>query len=408
MNPNGQGWLRKFADHKAEFLRSHSNLGGENADLHFYQILQPTGIIYGHPVQLVNSNYPRNSSWDNKGKMKVIFTEALIHGGYILGNFDGNLRKLITNFRKFYQIICPQIFEPKHRKGSDWDEFEYMIDRRLSITKFQDNNLISRYFHNSLLYTDAFFFGKWLSGSFEDHESLKKTKEKFMETVLKVIASAACSNNILEEEEKALFDVMLHSTYLSPELKNTAREFLSRKIELEDIDFSFLKDWLMRRYILELAVLMISSDKVVDNWEHTFLKRLANQLNLNSRELDEAIAAIQSFIIDHWTDLYYFQSSTPLYYIKGALAKRVEFFLRKNKDRLYQEILESKELIELLKKSRKEELTEVEKEKVRVQLKDILKTVPTFIIIALPFTFITLPLMIKLLPKSAFPTAFHD
>jgi hypothetical protein len=39
---------------------------------------------------------------------------------------------------------------------------------------------------------------------------------------------------------------------------------------------------------------------------------------------------------------------------------------------------------------------------------DILKTIPTFVIIALPGTFITLPLLIKLLPKSAFPSAFSE
>jgi hypothetical protein len=39
---------------------------------------------------------------------------------------------------------------------------------------------------------------------------------------------------------------------------------------------------------------------------------------------------------------------------------------------------------------------------------DILKTIPAFVIIALPFTFITLPTLLALLPKSAFPSSFQE
>jgi len=73
-----------------------------------------------------------------------------------------------------------------------------------------------------------------------------------------------------------------------------------------------------------------------------------------------------------------------------------------------QEINESKELVELLAKSRRESLTDKEKKIVKAQLLDILKLIPTFMIIALPFTFITFPILLKILPKSAFPTAFQE
>lgn len=44
----------------------------------------------------------------------------------------------------------------------------------------------------------------------------------------------------------------------------------------------------------------------------------------------------------------------------------------------------------------------------RVQLIDILKSIPAFVIIALPGSFLTLPILLKVLPKGAFPSGFQD
>ena len=63
--------------------------------------------------------------------------------------------------------------------------------------------------------------------------------------------------------------------------------------------------------------------------------------------------------------------------------------------------------MQLLAKSTKEDLTAEEQIKVRNQLIDILKILPTFVIIALPGSFLTLPLLMKILPESALPSAFQ-
>ena len=96
--------------------------------------------------------------------------------------------------------------------------------------------------------------------------------------------------------------------------------------------------------------------------------------------------------------------------LTGTSKERLEAikFINKNKDYVVQEVKESKELFYLLGKSRTNKLTEYEKGIVNEQLIDILKTIPAFVIIALPFTFITLPTLISLLPKNAFPSAFHE
>ena len=82
--------------------------------------------------------------------------------------------------------------------------------------------------------------------------------------------------------------------------------------------------------------------------------------------------------------------------------------VNKNKNAFIQEVEESKVLMNLIQKMTKERLSDEEKSIARAQLLDILKILPTFVIIALPGTFITLPLLLKMLPKSAFPSAFSE
>jgi hypothetical protein len=66
------------------------------------------------------------------------------------------------------------------------------------------------------------------------------------------------------------------------------------------------------------------------------------------------------------------------------------------------ELHENPEVVELLKRSRSEELTPEQKEKMRLALVQILKTIPTFLIISLPRKFLTLPVLLKILPKTLF------
>ncbi|MEM8901937.1 MAG: hypothetical protein AAGC85_27770 [Bacteroidota bacterium] len=65
--------------------------------------------------------------------------------------------------------------------------------------------------------------------------------------------------------------------------------------------------------------------------------------------------------------------------------------------------------MKLLAKSAKTELTPFEKEKVRAQLIDILKTIPAFALFMMPGGFLTLPILFRILPKQLlFPSSFID
>ena len=96
-----------------------------------------------------------------------------------------------------------------------------------------------------------------------------------------------------------------------------------------------------------------------------------------------------------------------------SLSKSVAIKIKKtvlaNRDKIYQEIHQTKELYQLMVKwSSGETLTPKEKAGVKSQLLDICKTVPAVAIFVLPFGSILLAILIKFLPFNILPTAFKD
>ena len=71
------------------------------------------------------------------------------------------------------------------------------------------------------------------------------------------------------------------------------------------------------------------------------------------------------------------------------------------------ELKESKELVSLIKKSTTTELTKKEKELVKDQFMDILKSVPSIGIFLLPGGALLLPLILKIVPD-LLPSSFKE
>lgn len=85
----------------------------------------------------------------------------------------------------------------------------------------------------------------------------------------------------------------------------------------------------------------------------------------------------------------------------------IKELLKKNKKRLAKELDQSKEAVALIKKSMHSNLSDEEKEKIKVQLLDICKAVPAFAVFMLPGGALLLPLLIKLIPD-ILPSAFRE
>ena len=85
----------------------------------------------------------------------------------------------------------------------------------------------------------------------------------------------------------------------------------------------------------------------------------------------------------------------------------IKELLQKNKKRLLQELKQSKEAMHLIRKSTHAKLSAEEKDKIKVQLLDICKSIPALAVFLLPGGALLLPLLIKLIPD-ILPSAFRD
>ena len=85
----------------------------------------------------------------------------------------------------------------------------------------------------------------------------------------------------------------------------------------------------------------------------------------------------------------------------------IKLLLIRNKQRLGQELRESKEAVSLIKKATHSNLSEEEKVKVKEQLLDICKAIPSLTVFLLPGGALLLPLLIKLIPD-ILPSAFKE
>ncbi len=92
-----------------------------------------------------------------------------------------------------------------------------------------------------------------------------------------------------------------------------------------------------------------------------------------------------------------------------SIKSKMKKIVLENRDRVFQEIRETKKLYELmLKWSTGGSLTSAEKAAVKAQLIDICKTIPAMAVFMVPFGSIMLALLIKFLPFNILPSAFEE
>lgn len=81
--------------------------------------------------------------------------------------------------------------------------------------------------------------------------------------------------------------------------------------------------------------------------------------------------------------------------------------LGRSKDKLAAELSQSKELVGLIAKSAKSDLTKEEREKVKRQMKDLARSVPSLGLFLLPGGSLLLPIILKIIPDLV-PSAFRS
>jgi hypothetical protein len=417
MNPGEKGWLQKYIDFRMETLeeltsdevrkRSHP----EHA---LYRILQPTGLMYGQSIGV--GAHPDQESWSGKDRMKVLLAESLISNSLLFSERQNgspvDLTKAIDhtleNIGNFYNNIFPELATPIKslfgKKKSPVELAEKILDKRIDRTSDFEGNFWTYFFHNSLLFLDVFIFGQWIHTNADRivADFFRYERDELRFSVVKVIAAAAHANKEVAYEEKKLLDFFLHSADLSPDKKKEAVRIFEKGIEVGDITLPSENSWILKKFFLEVSILTIWADKKVEQIEMDFLRAFTLRLGFNDDDLENSLIAIEGFVLENWEQLSYLQNKQDYNQVSEQFIKRVARIAEKNKHRLMKELQDNQEIRDLLKKSRSTELTAEEKEVMRLALVRFLKAIPTFVIISLPRKFLTLPILLKILPKNLF------
>jgi len=416
MKPAEKGWLKEYLEFRRELLKDLST-GMKNAshpEHSLYRVIQPTGLMYGQSIDTLEHN--GTESWTPKDRMKILLAESLISSSLLFHDkpiknpdeLSDVIMKTLENIGNFYNHVFPELSTPTKtlfgRKKTPLELAEKILDKRIEYSVEQGGNFWVKFFHNSLLFLDIFIFGQWIHTNADRivADFFKYEREELRFSVVKVMAMAAHANTTIEPEERKLLEYFLQSTGLPSDRKKEAAKIFEEGIDIEEINLPTNNSWILKKYFLEIAILTIWSDKKVENNEEEFLKKLCSYMDFNDDDLENSMMAIEGFVLEHWNELDYLQNKQDYKQVSDQFVKRLSRITANNKNRLLKEVQDSEELMVLLKQAKADELSESEKERMHILLIAALKTIPTFVIVSLPQRFLTLPMLLKILPTNFF------
>ncbi len=416
MKPNENGWLQDYLDFRRELhkdLTTDEGRKSSHPEHSLYRIIQPTGLMYGQSVGELDLLHLEKLS--EKQRKKILLAESLISSSLLF--YDKPVRnpfevsnvisQTLENIGNFYNNIFPEVATPVKtlfgRKKSPVELAEKILDKRIELTSELEGNFWSSYFHNSLLFLDVFIFGQWIHTNTDRivADFFRYERDELRFSVVKVIAAAAHANKEIAIEEKALFEYFLQSTDLPAEKRKESLMIFEKGIAIEDINLPAENSWILKKYFLEMAILTIWADKKVEKSEQDFLNRFCAYLGFNEEDLENSMIAMEGFVLEHWEQLQFLQTH-DYQNVSEQFIARVSKIIDKNQSRLIKQLFQSEDKVELLKKARAHELTNEEQNRIRYDIIQVLKTLPTFGAISLPQRFLTLPVLLKMLPKRIF------
>lgn len=393
INPSANGWIDKFfAENQNNFLDFQQNT------LSFYENCRATGFIYGYVVRYQLQNQIDTSKWSYDEITKVGFLNTLF-SIYRLEKTDVSKEDFINSVYQFYKIIQPEnlnFIKKLLPEGSYSSRLEKIIDDRIQT----NNNTISKNFShiitNALLFIDILAFDHFLKKQELPTDYLKNIESD----CIKIVSLA-----LKIKERKSKYDELLVKLFENS-IRYTKFNTIEN-IELAEIKLIRHTSLLERLYLLDIAQMALWCDEKLEQNELEFLEKLSFDLDLNKSILDKSEKEIYDFIEKYKSEIPFFNYSNPIKHFYDQANKNVTKLIIRNKDRLTKEIKESGELMQLLAKSTTKDLSKDEKKKVKKQLLDICKTIPSLTIFLLPGGSLLLPILIKYIPQ-ILPSAFNE
>lgn len=411
LSPGAKGWINKYFELvDKEVIKLDVERPEGLRKLHFmHLILGESGITFGYPVDLIFAKEIESKDWTTAEKLKLLLFEAQLFV-YLQIHVEKpfNKEEFIQELDDFYQYhnagslkkLLKLFSKPKRE-----DRIEEVLRDRVSIeSNYIENKWWVNTLSNAFIYLDVILFDDFAHWH---REEAIKNYNSYARNALIALTLSAYSDGLIEKREKKLFDVYLASANLSEKDRDVALEKFKHGASFNDFSLYVQDHWLLKRFLFDLSALNVFSHDEVIDLETEFLEQLAAHLEITEEEVDESLGVIENFVLKAQDKAEFLKNNSSYEKVYRSLYERWTKVLLRNKDKIAEELKESKDLIALVNKSRKEELSSEEKEMVKKQFKDIARTVPALAIFMIPGGSILLPLVLKVIPELV-PSAFRD
>ena len=391
MNPSSSGWLNKMlAEHHAYFDISEK----ESA---IYQQLREVGFIFGHNLLPLSKTKNIHFDLSQTELAKVNLAQTLIktHSKQSDQKVDLCFEPMLA----FYELLKKEnkfSFKIQLTRLKTDKKLEKIFNQRVQ----PDLNLMqkpfSRMITNVLLYIDALAFRRYLNND----NNICEFVTRYENLIINLINLSLHRKAMPEKSREMLTQFFIHSLRYN---SMTPEECVS----LEQIDISFLQSETERQYAFDCFLLSQFIDRKINENEHGFIRQIGQKISLSPTAIEKSKKELQSFIDQYQKKIIFFKPSHPLKNFYNHSYERISRLIYRNKNRLIREIKANRELYRLLSLSVHRELDQQEKKQVNNQLREILKSIPSLAIFALPGGGVLLPLIIQLIPK-LLPHSFDE
>lgn len=393
INASAAGWIDKFFSDQKSIITPVIETTDD-----FYSNTRNTGFIYGYIVSIATQNSIDTTGWTEDEISKVALLNSLF-GVYKINTKDSNSENFTTKTVAFYNEMHPQGFNLLKKilpNNSNSTNLEKIIDGRIQTNIDIINKQFSHVLTNALLFIDILAFNYYLT-----HQTIpEKYLKKIEETIISIVSLA-----LKIKSNKTNYDDLLIKLFEASVRYSKFSNVSIQNLEELKLD-SFTLD-LEKYYLIDLAGMALWSDEKIEKNEAFFLHHLAEIMSVSDQFVEESIHNSNEFITKYKKEIPYFKYSNPVKHFFDHTTQNVEVLISRNKNRLFKELSESKELMVLLAKSTRRDLDEKEKKKVKKQLLDICKTIPSLTIFLLPGGSLLLPILIKFIPK-LLPSSFNE
>jgi len=407
-SPGAKNWLPKYFDLEEKGIIAFTSDLKNDLDVDPLRLLiNKTGLLYGSCNQFIYAKSIDSSRFTKDEQLKLLLFETLVYV-YISQFEKFEKANFLALLEKFYQGAEPSQFShwmSFFSEKSKEAKIEKILGDRVKVksTIFGSNYWLN-HLSNSFVFLDVLLFQRFLQN---ETNSFFESYEPIASTTINCLAYATYFDNQVEEKEQRMLWHFLASADLEKEEKQKCEKNILEGLSQVDLKLNSIQDLGIKLAVYELAIFVTKGTHFLSEREEEKILEFGKFLGLSENDIQVSFMLCNSFLLENGEEISLLKSESNTLFVYRAFTKRWFRILGRNKDKLVQELKESKELISLIQKSTKEELSKEEKELVKSQFMDILKTMPSMAIFLLPGGGFLLPLILKIVPD-LLPSSFKE